>query len=229
MKDPHHRVIAAQKAIEEGTKPSDSKVADLILAFTKGKNAKTELIYATQKFLDSYQRAVLDALSLGRASVEEIHEATEMPLKVIVAYQTYLFDQTVFDDGLDRITWVRGLQKYIASDELQLLQAALTVGPQYLIWLLTGRGQFSPAEVIRHSMNDAMFRSLAHRNASLDSSVAKEALQWIRTAERLAKTLHAIDPQDKVEAEKQLRIALSYDDTTINEETSGISPDNILH
>jgi hypothetical protein len=227
--DPHHRLIAAQKAIKAGKKPKDPKVAAIIAAFTKNKSAQPALVRAVAKFLDPYQRAVMDALCLGRASVEEIHDATEIPHDVIAAYQDYLFDQTVFDDGLERVSWVRGQQEYIAQDELQLLQCVLTVGVKYLTWLLTGRGKFSPAEVLRHSMNDAMFRGMAHRGAPVNSDVAKEAHQWIRTAERLAKTLHAIDPEDQQEAEKQLRIALSYDDTTVNEETVGISPDKILH
>ena len=227
--DPHHRLIAAQKAVKSGEKPKDVKIAAIIAAFTKSKNAKPELIRAVEKFLDPYQRAVMDALCLGRASVEEIHEATEVPHEVIVAYQEYLFDQDVFKDGLERISWVRAQQKYIAQDELQLLQCVLTVGVKYLTWLLTGRGKFSPAEVLRHSMNDAMFRGMAHRGAPVNSEVAKEAHQWIRTAERLAKTLHTIDPEDQQEAEKQLRIALEYDDATVNEDTAGISPDKILH
>ena len=227
--DPHHRIIAAQKAIEKGEKPGDPKVAAIILALTRGKNANKDLIYALNKFLHPYQRAVLDALCLGRASVEEIHEATEMPHGAITTYQEYLFDQTAFDDMLDRVTWVRSIQQHIAPDEVQLLQCVLTVGVRYLIWLLTGRGRFSPAEVLRHTMNDAMMRGMAHRNAPLDSAVAKEAHQWIRTAERLARAVHAIDPQDAQEAEKQLRIALSYEDTTVNQDTSGIAPDKILH
>jgi hypothetical protein len=229
VKDPHHRIIAAQQAIEQGKKPKDAKVADIILAFTSGKGAKEDLIYAVSIFLESYQRAVLDALCLGRATTEEIFDATEIPHKVVVAYQDYFFDQDVFKNNLDRITWVRGLQDYLVPDELQLLQAAITVGPRYLVWLLTGRGKFTPTEVLRFSMNDAMFRGFAHRNAPLDSAVAQEAHRWIRTAERLAKTLHGIDPQDQEEAAKQLRIALTYDDTTVNAETSGISPDQILH
>lgn len=229
MHDPHHRIIAAQRAIEEGKKPKDSKVADIIAALQRGKNAKPALVYALNKFLDPYQRAVLDAFCVGRASVEEIHEATEIPFEAISAYMEYIFDSSVFDDGLERISWVRNLQKYIAHDELQLLQAALTVGVKYLTWLLTGRGKFSPAEVLRHTMNDAMMRGMAHRGAPLDSAVAKEAHQWIRTAERLARAVNQIDPQDAEEAEKQLRIALSYEDDTVNEETSGIEPGNILH
>lgn len=229
MADPHHRLIAAQKSLAKGEKPRDPKVADIILAFTKNKNAKPELVYAVAKFLEPYQRAVMDALCLGRATLEEIHEATEIPLNAVAAYQDYIFDQSVFNDGLDRVTWVRSLQQHVAPDELQLMQAAITVGAKYLVWLLTGRGKFTPSEVLRHSMNDAMFRGLAHRGAPVNSDVAKEAHQWIRTAERLAKTLHSIDPQDTEEAEKQLRIALTYDDTTVNEETSGIMPDQIFH
>jgi hypothetical protein len=227
--DPHHRLIAAQKAVKNGQKSKDPKVTAIIAAFTKSKSAKPELVYAVKKFIDPYQRAVMDALCLGRASIEDIHEATEIPHAVITAYQEYIFDQDVFDDGLDRVAWVRAQQDYIAQDELQLLQCVLTVGVKYLTWLLTGRGKFSPAQVLRHSMNDAMFRGMAHRGAPVNSDVAKEAHQWIRTAERLAKTLHAIDPEDQQEAEKQLRIALSYDDTTGNEETTGIAPDKILH
>lgn len=229
MADPHHRLIAAQKAVKNGVKSKDPKVTAIIAAFMQSKNAKKDLIYAVKKFLDPYQRAIMDALCLGRASVEEIHDATEIPHDAIAAYQEYIFDQEVFDDGLDRVAWVRAQQDYIAADELQLLQCVMTVGVKYLTWLLTGRGKFSPAEVLRHSMNDAMFRGMAHRGAPVNSDIAKEAHQWIRTAERLAKTLHAIDPEDQQEAEKQLRIALTYDDTTVNEESSGIQPDKILH
>lgn len=229
MKDPHHRVIDAHKAIEKASKPKDAKIADLVLAFTKDKKAKPELIYAVDLFVDAYQRTVMDALVLGHATTEEIQEATGIPLNVIAAYQTYIFDSDVFRNELDRISWVRGLSKHVSADELKLLQAALTVGAKYLIWLITGRGSFTPVDVIRHSMNDAMFRGMAHRSAPINSDIAKEALLWIRTAERLAKTLQALDPQDIAEAEKQLRIALMYDETTVNEETSGITPENILH
>lgn len=229
MTDPHHRLIAAKKAIQDGKDSGDPKVRDIILAFSKDKNAKPELIYAIKKFLEPYQRAIMDALCLSRASIEEINEATEIPHNVIVAYQDYLFDSAVFDDNLDRLTWVRSIQQYLGKDEAQLLQAALTVGTRYLIWLLTGRGKFSPSEILRHSMNDAWCRGLAHRNVPIDSSIAKEALQWVRIAERLAKSLHAIDPDDAREAEKQLRMALSYEDNTVNEETSGLNPDQILH
>jgi len=175
--DPHHRLIAAQKAVKNGVKSKDPKVTAIIAAFTQSKSAKKELVYALKKFLDPYQRAVMDALCLGRASVEEIHEATEIPHDVIVTYQEYFFDQNVFDDGLDRVAWVRAQQEYIAPHELQLLQCVLTVGVKYLTWLLTGRGKFSPAQVLRHSMNDAMFRGMAHRGAPVDSTVAKEAHQ----------------------------------------------------
>jgi hypothetical protein len=227
--DPHHRLIAARTAIKEAKKPKDPKVAEIIAACTKSKTAKPELVCALKKILDPYQRAVMDALCLGRATDEEIHDATEVPLKVIAAYQEYFFDQSVFDDGLERISWVRAQANYINPEELQLLQCVITAGVAYLTWLLTGRGKFSPAQVLRHSMNDAMFRGMAHRGAPVNSDVAKEAHQWIRTAERLAKSLHIIDPEDQQEAEKQLRIALTYDDTTGNEESTGISPDKILH
>jgi hypothetical protein len=227
--DPHHRIIAAKKAIQAGEEPEDAKVRDIILVFTKHKDAKPELTYAIDVFLEPYQRTVMDALLLGRGSIEDIHEGTEIPHNVIAAYSDYLFDQTVFRNNLDRITWVQDNEKYLDQRQLQLLQSALTVGAQYLIWMITGRGKFSPAEVLRHTMNDAMFRGMAHRNAPLDSPVAKEALQWIRIAHNLAKSLHQIDPEDAKEAEKQLRMALTYEDTTVNAQTSGLSPEDILH
>ena len=229
MTIPHHRVIAAQKAITDGKEATDPKVRELIAALTKDPKAKPAVQYALKKFLVPYQRTVLDALCLGGATVEEIHEATEMPLAAIAAYKEYIFDNTVFDDRLDRVSWVESIQSYLKPSEAQVLMAVMTVGVNYLIWYLTGRGKYTPAEVLRYSMNDAMMRSLSHRMAPLDSPTCKEAHNWARTAERLAKSVHLVDPQDNAEAQKALYIALNHRDDTGNEETTGIDPASILH
>jgi hypothetical protein len=229
MSDPHHRLIAAQRAIKSGQEATDPKVRELIAALTNEDSAKPAVKYALRKFLIPYQRAVLDALFLGGATPDEIFQATEMPKDAIQAYGDYIFDNSVFDDRLDRVTWVESQQDYCTPAQLQILMAAMSVGPKYLVWMLTGRGNYSPAEVLRILMNDSTQRSLAHRLAPLDSNVAKEAHVWARTAERLAKTVSQVDPQDEEEARKQLYIALSHRDDTGNAETTGIPPEKILH
>jgi hypothetical protein len=229
MSDPHHRLIAAQKAIKTGTEATDPKVRELIAAMSGDKHAKPAVMYALKKFSIPYQRTVLDALFLSGATQDEILDATEMPSDAIQAYGEYIFDNSVFEDRLDRNTWVESMQEYCTPQQQQLLMAAMAAGPKYLVWMLTGRGSYTPTEILRILMNDAGLRSLGHRLAPLDSNIAKEAHNWARTAERLAKTVHQVDPQDDVEARRQLFIALSHQDGTVNEQTSGIPPDRILH
>jgi hypothetical protein len=222
-------LIAAQKAIQKGEEATDPKVRELMAALSNDKDVKPAIAYALRKFLVPYQRTVLDALHLGNATPDEIHEATEMPYEAIAAYGEYIFDRTVFEDRLDRKTWVESMISYLQPNEAQILMVVMTIGVNYLVWYLTGRGKFTPAEVLRFTMNDAMFRSFAHRMAPLDSAVSKEAHNWARTAERVAKSLHQVDPQDNEEARKQLYIALSHRDETGNAQTTGIPAEKILH
>lgn len=229
MADPHHRLIAAQRAIKSGQETTDTKVRELVDALSGEANAKPGIKYALRKFFVPYQRTVLDALFLSGATQDEILQATEMPLDAIIAYGEYIFDNSVFEDRLDRVTWVESMKDYCTPAQLQLLMTAMAVGPKYLVWVLTGRGNYSPAEILRILMNDSALRSLGHRLAPLDSNVAKEAHNWVRTSLQLAKTVSQVDPRDDEEARKQLYIALSHCDETTNATDSGIQPEKILH
>lgn len=230
MPDPHHRITAAQKALKSGKEITDTKIRELAAALKNAKNAKPALKYALSKFLVPYERTVMDALFLGGATPDEVFEATEIPPDAIQAYGDYIFDRTVFRDRLERITWVKQMTEVIKPSEAQILMTVMSVGVRYLVWYLTGRGKYTPAEVLRFSMNDAFMRGMgASRVAPLDSEAGREAHNWIRTAERLAKTVHQVDPQENEEAQKQLLIALNHRDDTGNEQTTGIPAEKILH
>jgi hypothetical protein len=229
MPDPHHRLFAAQRAIKSGREVTDPKVRELVAALTNEDGVSERLKYVVRLFLKPYHRTVLNALCLSGATPDEMFQATEIPPGILAAYQEYIFDTSVFENRLDRVNWVEDQKDYCTPAQLQTLVSAMTVGPKYLVWMLTGRGSYTPSEVLRILMNDATLRSLGHRSAPLDSNLAKEAHTWARTAERLAKTVSQVDPQDEEEARKQLYIALSHHDETVNEQTSGIAPENILH
>lgn len=227
--NPHHHLTTAQEAISDGKKKHADPKIDLLMRGLRGEKVPEELAYALDKFRMSYQRTVLNALFIGGATTEQIHQATEIPFKAIAAYGEYIFDITVFRDLLERRSWVVSMQGHLTVEEGKILMAALTTGVRYLIWMLSGRGSYTPAEVLRQTMNDAQFRSLAHRSATINSDVSKEAHQWARTAERLARSVNAVDPQDNEEARKQLFIALNHEDDTVDEESSGIPKADILH
>ena len=229
MKSPHHLFLAAQESISSGKKSKDARVREIIAALNEDKGYKKELAYALSKFMSSYQRTILNAFFLGEAPLQTMHEVTGVPLDAVTAYKNYLFDDAVFRDKLDRISWVEEQVSYQSAEEVSVLKTAMAVGTKYLAWTLTGEGNFTPAEVLRNVMNDAMFRSLAHRVAPLNSEIAKEAHNWAKTAERAAKTVHLVDPKDEEEARKALYIALKHEDTTFNENTMDVSPDQILH
>lgn len=229
MKQPHHRVIEAKRCVDERVGSADPLVNDLVAALTSSKKAKPEVVYALEKFKMPDQRVVLDALHLGGATEKEIEEATGMPLDAIRAYAMYIFDMSVFKDQLDRRSWVKSLQGYLKPDDLVLLQTALVAGVQYIVWMFTGKGEATPTQVLRTTMNDAHMRSMAHRMAGVTTDVSKAAHDWAKTAERTAKTVAIVDPQDTAEAREEIRIALRHRDDTVNEEITGITPDKILH
>lgn len=227
--DPTHYMASAMRAIAADKEPSDTRVRELVAAIQNKRGAKASLKYALRKYNSPYQRAVMDALLFGEADYQVIQKATGIPLDAIEAYNTYLFDDTVFEDRLDKIAWVKEKQQTTPEEQHQLLTVVMSVGVDYLVWYLTGEGTISPVRVLQRGMVDATYRSLAHRLAPLNSDTAKHAQSWMKAAAQMAKETHAIAPQDTDDARQQLAIALRHRDETTNVEQSGIMPDEILH
>lgn len=229
IRDPYHRIHAAEIAVDHKTPTSDPLVAQLVQVI-EGTSTDDTLCYAWEKYRHPTQRNILEALLLADANSEQIADATEIPLAVIEAYSTHIYDRAVFRDRLDRVAYVEAVTKTAPPREARLLQTALTCGADYILWLLLGHRDLSPKQILRTAATDAHCRSQAHRLAPLDSEIAKEARLWADQAARLAMILEKVDPSDSRDAIESLKLALQYEDTTINQDTPGApKADEILH
>lgn len=229
MIDPHHRAAAAVAAAKSGGVPKDVKTRE-ILAVIQGKSTNTDLCYAWRKFTSDKARAILDSYMLAGADYDEVRRATDIPIPALMAYGEYLFDASVFLDRLDRVEYVESVENYIDPASARYLRAAITSGPEYITWLLTGTSHHQPKDVLHHTMVDSMFRGQEHRGASVTSDVACKAQQWAKLAQKSASDLQRLDPQDDQDALQELRLALEYEDDTINQHTLGApKPEDILH
>lgn len=228
-RDPYHHIRAAEIAREKGT-PTGDLILNQLVAVIEGTSTDEVLCYAWRKYRHPTQRNILEALLLADASPELISEATEIPLPVVGVYASHIFDRGVFKDRLDKVTYVEEVSKTLSAREARMLQTALTCGAEYILWLLLGRSELSPKQILRMVATDAHCRSQAHRLAPLDSDIAKEARAWGDQAARLATILEKVDPSDSQDAIESLKLALQYEDGTINESTPGAPrADEILH
>jgi len=220
MIDPLHIVHEAMDVVDRNRKGRTDKIKALA-AVIKGESDNVDLCYAWDKFKQNRTRMIINAYLLADANLDVIRQATHIPMRVLQVYTEYIFDMTVFRDETDRVDYVEKMAMHLSTEEHQFYTAALTAGDEYLSWLLRKGPEKAPKEVLKHFMMDSYFRSLEHRNAPLTSDIAHAALSWMKQGAGIAARLHQLDPQDDKEAMEELRLALGFEDTTINEYTTG--------
>ena len=226
--EPHHYVLSAAEAVRED-KPCPSGPAAEIYKLYTGKKVPNELQYAWDKYNEQHERIIVEAFLLAGATSAEVCDATEIPVKVVEAYRTYIFDTCVFRDRLERITYVQRIATFVEPRYQRYYDAAITCGVPYLVWFLTGKCDMSAPEVLHQLMVDALFRSQAHRNAPMISDLSKQARSWSTHALSIASTIQRVSPEDAKNALEELRLTLTHADRTTNAKISGILPEKILH
>ena len=230
IKDPEFRIHEAKKAIAEGHKTHvDPRVTQLIMVLQKSSKNET-LVYAYDKYRDDFSRIILNSLFLADTLFDEIRRVTGVPLTVLQDYQTHLFDTTIFRDHLEKLSYVNSRESHGSALEVQYLRAAMSVGSDYIVWLLNGKPKNPPRDIQQHVMLEGMYRSAASRGTSLNSEAAKNAQKWLQMSQRAASDLMRLDPKDDRNALQELKIALEYKDQTVREGQEGIpAAIDILH
>ncbi|MAG64368.1 MAG: hypothetical protein CMK74_00610 [Pseudomonadales bacterium] len=188
------------------------------------------LQYALDKFEDNVSRTILNSLILAGATSDDIRRMTGIPTDVVEAYRLYVYDVTVFRDQLERVSYVRSAQQFLSDDESRFLEAAVTVGLDYLKWLLGEPTETTAKEVIQHQMLDAHYRSQSGRGAALTSDVAKQARVWADQASKNATILERVAPSRSADAYEQLRIALAYNNDVLSADSPDApNPDDLVN
>ncbi len=232
MVDPHHRVYAALAALDRNETPQDPKTAVIARAI-RGQKVPAEVRYAWEQYNQENIRVILNALILGDASVSLIHTATEIPVDVILAYQEYFFDRSIFRNRLERYNYVQTVRHHVPPHEAMMLETVITGGPEVLIWLISpGKKtlKHAPVEVLEIMMTENMYKALSTRTAPLTSLTAKMGLECSKTAIQAAANLQKLNPTDDVDALAELKLALTHQDNSISAQTAGAPrPEDILH
>lgn len=234
MKDPHYKAYAALEAVEENKNPRDGDVQAIMRAIRNSKDADPDLRYAWEMFETERIRTILDAFLLGGALYDVIQRVTEIPIPVLKAYQTYLFDTSVFRNRMEAYNYVCEMQRYMDPQQSAYFQSVITGGPLQLQWLLgrdhKDRPQHTPVNVLEVLMVESMYKALATHGLPLTSQAARMGMECSKQAIQAAANLQRLNPADDVDALAELKLALRHEDHTIHAGIEGApAPHEILH
>lgn len=168
---------------------------------------------------------LLNALAIGKGTVDQIATGLDADPGVLSAYYHLFFDRTVFRHSLD-------ILRYIEELEVQILQrsyydTAVSQGPEFLLhrFRIGERPAVNPEKILEVIAGDQYDRFLTHRGKEIDSDIAKEALKWGQAAIGSAGALITLGKnKNKESAFARLKIALEVNDETTTMEARGIKP-----
>lgn len=226
---PQHRLLAVEEVVRlSQPPPSDPLMLELTKLLSSQTPVSPDVVSAYELFCTPLHRTVMDAFFLSKAPVDLISKVLEMGPAVASTYAHLFMDTSVFENRLQLISYALNYD----ADEYgkELMRAAVTAGPEYLMWSYGGGiGHIDSHFIVRKTMVDSFFRSLAHKGNSLTSGVAKEAQKWMQTAIRNAEILEKLEPRTTQSAFDELRIALDSRDETTHVDKPPVPLSEILH
>jgi len=180
---------------------------------------------AYQLYCDPEIRHVINAAILGKASDEQISEATEVSAECLPTYRRLFFDRSVFPYTPDIIRYVNT----IPSPTKDLYTTAINQGPEYLLnrFRVGTRAPIDPKKTVDSIRSDSTERFLSHRGLDITSPRAKEALRWGELALKAA-AVNLNKNDDPSVSASELRFALRVVNRTMTPEESGIKPTEVL-
>jgi hypothetical protein len=227
--DPHHRVLAAQVARQAGSVPADPRTRALADAMC-GMSRNADLCYAWEKYQVAFERTIIESYLLADATPEEIERVTGVPLGAVQAYIDHIFDVSTFRDRLERVSYVNRERGYQPREQQIYLEAALSLGPDYLSWLLNRQPAPMPRQVLEQAMTAGHFLGRAHRSADPTSELAKQSQRWLQGGVQAATALMKLDPKDDEDALANLKMTLAHRDSVVTATTPGApKPEDIVH
>jgi len=221
---PNHRYLTVKAAIDDGKKaPADGLMGELYALLT-GKKASGVVEHANDIYIHDFKRETLESLLLAGATPKEIEQTVDVNAGIVKAYQALFFDPTVFDNMLDRIQYSGEYTKSRYGQDMKKL--AVNLGKEVLkVRLSQGNYAVSP-DVAKSTIRATayMMAQLAKANP-IDSSISREAQRWAQICLKAS----ADEKDIRTDDASSLRMELEKYDVSETEESSGISPDEILH
>lgn len=176
---PDHIFLEAAQRVEKGEVCEDNGLIHALERALRGEeDAPTEVMYALDIYLDRYQKEVLEAFMVARASDVEIKDILEIPEEVCDVYRRLFFDETVFRNRLDLISYVASYDGNDAGFGKALKTVAVKIGLEPLKASFKPGYFVNPMTAVQESMTQSYLLSKAAMDHPIDSPKAREARQW---------------------------------------------------
>jgi len=220
---PEHRFELVRQALADKKAPEsglERNLYDLLV----GEEEDAIVSKALDINQHDYKREVMESFLLSGASEKEIEEVLGIIEDVTKAYRHLFFDDTVFEDRLDRIEYANA---YTKSDYgAKMKKMAVDYGKDALkIRMSSATSYVSPHKVQNEIRAVAYMLAQRAKTNPVDSYVAREALHWAKLALKAAESVE----EEVTSGMEEMSIALDAKDESTNSEKSGLSPDEILH
>jgi hypothetical protein len=169
---------------------SDDPIEDAVMRFLRGDaDVPVEVRRAVQLYVDTRWRNITEALFLAGASVEDIHNLTEVDMTTLGVFADYLFDVSVFEDYPDRWNYVQQDAPPVggqAADGYDFKVVAVDLGIEFLRAIVRPDiGVVTNAHAMSRALTTAYVR-VCEDGRSKSARRAEEARKW---AEVMVKTL----------------------------------------
>ena len=145
--------------------------------------------WALEIFNASFEREILQAWLLARATDENVEKWLRVPPDVTQVYRHLFFNVNVFRDELDLLSWVREFETEKRGSQYgtQLLRDAVQGGVEKLCWIFGHNTYVVDPEIVKQRvMTDTYIRSLAGRGHGIISKEVQAALAHGNTALKAA-------------------------------------------
>lgn len=226
MKSVDHRYREVVECVARETKPDDVLMYALYVHLMGGVHecVNAAVVRAHDIYTHEFKREVLESFLLVDASPEEIQSIIRVSPEVTQAYAHLFFDTTTFVDELDRMDYAYEYNNSEFGKELK--HYAVDMGKECLKIRLSRGAYAAPPTTVQDGIRATAFimAQLVRVNPP-DSSLANSALRWAQVGLKAADT-----PQDKDNASvEDLKMALVTREDAVDQKSSGIEPDEILH
>lgn len=210
------------RLVEKG-KAAPDKDAEALMALVQGKKTTNVTVAdAFDIYNRPYKREAVESLMLAGCTDEEVESATGVTKEIASVYRRFFFNTECFRDNLDRIEY--GMTYTGIPWGKELKDIAVRRGKEALKVKLNGTHRRITADVALNSIRTMSYvLSQEAMNRPLDSSICKEARAWAQLCLNAAED----KVKDNVGNMDKFVIKLETTNVTVNEDTSGLSPEDI--
>lgn len=183
-----------KKALATSTSPATVEEQALV-ALLRGQECGADAVRrALEIYTNEYQRETIESLLLAGCSADEVHLALKVPVEVTEVYRKLFFDNSVFEDDLDRMAYATEYK--VSKHGNKLKRIAVEAGKDAILVRLSRGAYVVPVDRAHTSLRNLAFEiaQLARLNPA-DSALAQQAYKWAQMCLHAAE--NAPDSADK--------------------------------